>query len=162
MTEDTDSTFICPCLSGKQYANCCQPLHRYSQTAASAEQLMRSRYSAFYLAKLRYLIDTLHADKRRADDPIVLQKTIDETQWLGLKILKHRSQPDSATVEFIAFYFADESIGQLHEKSNFIRQDKRWFYIDGDILAPVKLSRNDPCPCGSGKKLKKCHSQLSN
>lgn len=156
----SDNNKLCPCLSNKPYQACCQPLHDGVIFANSAEQLMCSRYSAFYLGKINYLIDTLHPDKRQADDEEVLKKTIEETHWLGLRIIKHRQKKHSATVEFIAFY-QTKSVGQLHERSNFIKQANRWFYIDGEILEPIKLSRNEPCFCGSGKKFKKCHGETN-
>lgn len=147
----------CPCCSNQSYQACCQKLHNGDLTASSAEQLMRSRYSAFVIRDISYLLKSLHPDKRQVDDKAVLRQTIEQTQWLGLKIIHHKSAEDNATVEFIAFYL-DEPIGQLHERSHFIKQNGQWFYVDGEILPAVKLSRNDLCFCGSGKKIKKCHS----
>jgi SEC-C motif-containing protein len=147
----------CSCQSGTPYTQCCQPLHTGQVKALKAEQLMRSRYSAFVLGKIEYLIATLHPDKRQTDDHQTLKKTIEQTSWLGLRIIKHHPQADLSQVEFVAFY-QEESIHQLHERSNFIKQDNQWFYVDGEFLPPVKLSRNDPCFCGSGKKFKRCHA----
>jgi len=106
-----------------------------------------------------YLINTLQPQQRQADDEVTLSQTIKETDWLGLRLIKHRSKEHSATVEFIAFYQHGSDIGQLHERSNFIKQDDHWFYVDGDILEPVKLARNEMCFCGSGDKFKKCHGR---
>ena len=154
----THQQLYCPCGSNTAYKNCCQPLHNRMLTACSAEQLMRSRYSAFCKGNIAYLIATQHSDTRQADDDITLRQTIKQTQWLGLKIIAHKSKSNTAaTVEFIAFYQADP-IGQLHERSDFIKEHNQWFYVDGEILAPAKLSRNEACFCGSGKKLKKCHN----
>lgn len=151
------SSLACLCNSNKSYQACCKALHNGDLTASSAEQLMRSRYSAFVISDIAYLIATLHPDKRQVDDEAILGQTCQQTQWLGLKIISHQATGNNAIVEFIAFY-QDEPIGQLRERSNFIKQNKQWFYVDGEILAPVKLSRNEPCFCGSGKKIKKCHS----
>jgi len=118
---------------------------------------MRSRYSAFVIGNIAYLIATLHPDKRQVDDETVLRQTAEQTQWLGLKIISHQSTGNNSTVEFVAFY-QDEPIGQLHERSHFIKENKQWFYINGEMLSPVKLNRNDRCFCGSDKKTKKCHS----
>jgi len=118
---------------------------------------MRSRYSAFVMGDIAYLIATLHPDKRQSDDKTELRQITEQTQWLGLKIVSHKSTGNNATVEFVAFY-QDGSTGQLHERSHFIKENMQWFYVDGQILSPIKLSRNDPCFCGSGKKIKKCHS----
>ena len=147
----------CPCLSGQDYRKCCAPLHE-GHIASNAEQLMRSRYSAFYMGKVDYLIATLHPNSRQADDEQTLKQTIRNTQWLGLRIVKHRKiSSDQAQVEFIAFYQNTDNIGQLHERSHFSQLDGHWYYVDGDFLAPVKLGRNEPCLCGSGKKMKHCH-----
>ncbi len=146
----------CPCTSNRSYKSCCQPLHDGDLQASSAEQLMCSRYSAFCLGNINYLIATLHPDKRKVDDEQALDKTIKQTKWLGLRVIKHKQSGQTATVEFVAF-FKNEPIGQLHERSNFIKEGARWFYVDGEFLAPIKLARNELCFCGSGKKFKKCH-----
>jgi len=152
-----NTSSACPCCSTHSYQACCEVLHKGDLTANNAEQLMRSRYSAFVAGDIAYLIKTLHPDKQQADDEAVLRQTIEQTQWLGLKIIDHKSAENNATVEFIAFY-QDEVVGQLHERSQFIKQNGQWFYVDGEMLPAVKLSRNDLCFCGSGKKIKKCHS----
>jgi len=146
----------CPCLSNRSYKSCCQPLHHDDLQACSAEQLMCSRYSAFCLGNINYLIATLHPDKRKDNDKKALAQTIKQTKWLGLRVIKHKQTGLFATVEFVAFFEADP-IDQLHEKSNFIKEDGRWFYVDGEFLPPIKLARNELCFCGSGKKFKKCH-----
>lgn len=147
----------CPCLSGQDYQHCCAPLHQGS-SANNAEQLMRARYSAFYLGKVAYLIATLHPDSKQADDEQVLTQTINNTQWLGLRIVEYKKlSKDEAKVEFIAFYHDAEDIAQLHERSHFLCVDGQWLYVDGAFLPPVKLGRNEPCLCGSGKKMKHCH-----
>lgn len=117
---------------------------------------MRSRYSAFCLGLVDYLIETTHPSKRQPDEREALNRTIAETQWLGLKILAHKQTKDLAEVEFVAFY-QDDKIGQLHERSRFSREAGRWYYHDGLFLPPIKLGRNDTCFCGSGKKIKHCH-----
>ncbi len=145
---------ICPCGSGNRYAECCAPLHRGERTAAKAEALMRSRYSAFVLKNDDYLLATWHPSSRPHD----LDLSRDVTRWQRLQIIAcdQGLEGDSVGyVEFAAFYDG----GQLHERSRFLREEGRWFYVDGDILPsvePVKVGRNDPCPCGSGKKFKKC------
>lgn len=147
---------LCPCLSQLSYSECCEPLHKKQQGAETAEQLMRSRYSAFYLAEVDYLIATLHPSKRRLDERELLQSTINNTQWLGLNVLDHQQKNELAEVEFVAFY-QDNPVGQLHERSRFTCESGEWFYHDGILLPAIKLGRNDPCFCGSGKKLKRCH-----
>ena len=155
MTSNTD---LCPCCSGRSYQGCCQPLHSGALTASSAEQLMRSRYSAFCIGDIQYLISTLHADYRADSDEAALRQAIQQTQWQGLKIIRHRPGFETATVEFIAFH-GEPPYEQLHELSRFVREEGEWFYTDGDYLAPVKLTRNEVCFCGSAKKYKKCHGE---
>lgn len=154
----TPNSGLCPCCSGKSYKGCCQPLHNGDLTASSAEQLVRSRYSAFCMGDSDYLISTLHVDFRLSKDEVVLRRTIEETQWQGLKIIQHAPGIDTATVEFIAFY-GDHPVEQLHELSRFVKQKEQWLYTDGDYLAPVKLNRNEICFCGSARKYKKCHGK---
>lgn len=146
----------CPCLSGKLYQNCCEPLHKAEYSAERADQLMRSRYSAFCLGLTGYLVETLHPSKRRPDEINLLRETISQTTWLGLIILDHKQANDLAEVEFVAFY-EDQPFSQLHERSRFTREAGRWFYHDGVFMPDIKLGRNDPCFCGSGEKLKRCH-----
>jgi|SRR5690554_1731600 len=152
------NTSHCPCQSGQNYVACCEPLHQNKQVAKTAEQLMRSRYSAFVMHQIGYLQATLHPSQHREDDAATLRQTMDSTQWLGLRIVTSAETDDKAEVEFIAFYL-DRPIGQLHERSHFSRQHNQWLYVDGMFLPPVKLARNDPCICGSGKKLKHCHGK---
>lgn len=147
---------LCPCHSQSIYDECCGLLHQGKQVAINAEQLMRSRYSAFVLHNSSYLQATLHPSQRQPDDLLNLQQTMQTTQWLGLTILDHTETGDQAEVDFIAFY-VDKPIGQLHERSRFTRQQGQWFYLDGEFLSPIKLGRNENCVCGSGKKLKRCH-----
>jgi len=114
---------------------------------------MRSRYSAFCTGNVNYLIATRHSSQRAAADRQTLAQTIAETKWLSLRVL-HASE---SQVEFVAFYQSQGQLSQLHERSNFVSESGRWFYVDGVHLPPIKLERNDPCWCGSGKKLKQCH-----
>lgn len=150
---------LCPCLSQKEYRSCCEPFHKNTSKPQSPEELMRSRYSAFVLNNAEYLVETLHPSKRALNDKIQIQKSIDTTQWLGLKVISATSNKiESGEVEFVAF-FEDHGVQQLRERSRFIKDGERWFYLDGDHLPPIKVGRNDPCFCGSGKKYKKCHGK---
>ena len=149
---------LCPCKSGEAYADCCEPRHLGSQPADNAEQLMRSRYSAFALGLVNYLIMTLHPSKRQPGEAQSLRQTIENTHWLGLTIIDCKHSQSQSEVEFIAFY-QDDPIGQLHERSRFTCEAGRWFYHDGLFLPPQKIAANSLCFCGSGKKFKRCHGQ---
>ena len=128
MASSEPSGTACPCGSGKDYAQCCGPFHN-GQGAPTAESLMRSRYSAYVLQLEAYLMDTWHAGTR----PPSLELDQDSmTRWLGLEIRRHeRSGPESATVEFVARYKIAGRAFRLHETSHFIREDGRWYYVDG-------------------------------
>lgn len=104
---------------------------------------------------------TAHPSTRRPDDCITLERTCQTTQWLGLKIIKSaidRTDSFVGFVEFAAFYRAGDA-GQLHEQSRFVRENGRWYYMDGRILPPLEFKRSQPCWCGSGKKYKRCHGK---
>ncbi|SER27387.1 YchJ family protein [Arthrobacter sp. OV608] len=121
------------CLSGEQYGMCCGRFHSRKAEAATAEQLMRSRYSAFVLLDERYLLHTWHpaeAPKQLDLDPGM--------QWRRLDIVAtDRGGPldVEGTVEFKAYFRAGSDRGVLHEVSRFVRENGRWFYLDGTILA---------------------------
>jgi SEC-C motif-containing protein len=120
----------CPCGSARPYAQCCGVLHQ-GGIAATAEALMRSRYSAYVRRLTPYLLATWHPSTR----PAALDLAADQTTWLGLKVKRHDiGDADHATVEFIARYrIGGGSAVRLHETSRFVREDGRWFYLDGDF-----------------------------
>ncbi len=117
----------CYCGSGKAYAACCGRLHPGDEIAATAEVLMRSRYSAYVLGLEPYLLATWHATTR----PESLELAGDtSTRWLGLEIRRHQQADDShATVEFVARYRIGGRGHRLHEVSQFVREDGRWYYV---------------------------------
>jgi len=121
----------CPCTPSASYAKCCQPLHE-GTPAATAEALMRSRYSAYVLGLHEYLLATWHPDTRPATlDP-------DDTpglRWLGLDVKRHADADDgTAVVEFVARYKVGGAPAvRMHEVSRFVREDGRWLYVDGEF-----------------------------
>lgn len=126
----------CPCgrLSPQRQplalADCCGRYLDHFDTAAApdAEHLMRSRYSAFVLQRRDYLLATWHASQRPSSldfEP--------GAQWLGLEVRRHRTLDAAhAEVEFVARYRVAGRAVRLHEKSRFVREDSRWYYVDGD------------------------------
>jgi len=141
---------ICPCGSGKLLANCCQPIIT-NDNANTAEQLMRSRYTAFVLGDTAYLLKTWHPDTCPNDFGL------GKSRWLGLTI--HHA--DNNTVHFSAAFHSGSKGMILEETSRFICIDHHWRYIDGDCtVTPIK--RNDACFCGSKKKFKNCCGKASN
>jgi SEC-C motif domain protein len=120
---------------------------------------MRSRYTAYVRGEIDYLVETHDAKVDRAG----IERWSRESRWLGLEIVsveRGGEADDEGVVEFIA---RGESAGKPfshHERSRFRRVDGRWKYLDGGqppARRAVTPGRNDPCPCGSGKKFKKCH-----
>ncbi len=118
----------CPCGRAEGYAQCCGAFHA-GAGAANAEALMRSRYSAYVLRLEAYLLATWHPDTR----PARLEFE-DGLRWLGLDVRRHEAvDATHARVEFVARYKIGGRAGRLHETSHFIREDGRWYYLDGDI-----------------------------
>ena len=154
----------CYCGNSLAFANCCALILSGQQQAQTAEQLMRSRYSAFCEQNIDYLIASHHPNKRQADDREQLTRSMQNCQWLSLQIIDTEnggSSDHSGEVEFIAHCSQQQKYSQLHERSHFVKEQGQWFYVDGDLFTPPhpanKLGRNDPCWCNSGKKFKKCH-----
>ncbi|BDY05322.1 hypothetical protein F0521_23630 [Ferrimonas sp. YFM] len=118
---------------------------------------MRSRYTAFATAQAGYLLATHDPDTRQGLTEQALKQSCEKSDFVGLQIMDAPPyQQDKGEVEFRAWYRQGNEILALWERSQFRRQDSRWYYCRGDIRPSIKLGRNDPCPCGSDKKAKKC------
>lgn len=157
---------LCPCGSQLTYQECCQPLISGEKTAQTAEALMRSRYTAHVQAEVDYIINTTHPDKRDTIDRKQVLSWSKKSEWLELKIISTEEggpEDDKGVVEFSARYREKARTIVHHEIAEFVRQDGNWYFVDGQppklvqsIRQGPKIGRNDPCPCGSGKKYKKC------
>jgi SEC-C motif-containing protein len=129
-----DENFTCPCRAARDalpYAACCGRYHAgpLQGLAPTAEDLMRSRYSAFVLDRLDYLLQTWHPSTR----PTSLEPNPAGMKWLGLEVKRHVTQGvDRASVEFIARNKLGGRAQRLHETSRFVRDEGRWFYVDGE------------------------------
>ena len=155
------SNELCPCNSGSPHSSCCEPLISGKRTAITAEALMRSRYTAYVVKNVGYLLKTWHPSTKPAN---ISPGTIPE--WYGLHVVSTEAGGASdvaGTVEFKATSLSQGKILQLHEKSRFVKEHDQWLYVDGDIkdditpnAKPRRVGRNEPCPCGSSKKFKKC------
>ena len=159
----------CPCGSGKTLDECCG---QYFETLAAptALVLMRSRYTAHVLGKAQYLHDTLSTKQRVGFDVAEYEAHHGEITWTGLEIRGTSGggeEDEAGTVEFIARCKDKDGPGMQHELSSFIREEGRWVYEDAvPTPKPVartvqKVGRNEPCPCGSRKKYKKCCSRAA-
>jgi SEC-C motif domain protein len=120
------SSVICPC-GGAVYEQCCGRFHQ-GALPESAEQLMRSRYSAYVLGLTEYVHWTWHASTR----PSLYELQHDPaTKWLGLEVKRHQANGDEAIVEFVARCKVGGRAQRLQETSRFVREDGRWLYVDG-------------------------------
>ena len=148
----------CPCGSGRAYDDCCGPLIA-GAPAPTPEALMRSRYTAYVRREFDHIERTqVPGDFDRAE----AEKAADAVEWLGLDVRKTVIDGDTGTVEFAARFRHTGREALHHELSRFRLEDGGWLYVDGDLNPKQpprrveKIGRNDPCPCGSGKKHKKC------
>ena len=157
----TDHLETCLCGSGLDYADCCGRYHGGKYYPSTAEALMRSRFSAYARRNVDYLLDTWDTGKRPAD----IDFSKETAQWQKLTIVSTKKgtvQDNKGIVEFKAFYRQDGEDYFMHEISRFVKSDSRWRYLDGVIKAAGKVAvstdtgKNAPCPCGSGKKFKRC------
>jgi SEC-C motif-containing protein len=168
----------CPCGSNNTYSNCCEPIITGKALADSAEKLMRARYTAFAKSEINFLKDTLAPESRSDFDIMATKKWAKDSEWLGLKIIKTEkgtAKDSKGMVEFIATYKQKGKAFDHHEVSQFRKDEQgHWLFIEGDghthnagedphkpkpqtvVRENPKVGRNDPCPCGSGKKYKKC------
>ena len=122
---------LCPCQSGLDYSRCCGPFHA-GTPAPDAQSLMRSRYCAYVRGDEAYLLATWHPDTRPASLDLREDTT---TRWLGLDVKRHiADDADHARVEFVARYRSGGAPAvRLHELSRFVREDGRWYYVDGEF-----------------------------
>lgn len=157
---------LCPCGSELEYDKCCEPFHSGDAKPETAAKLMRARYSAFVKNKVQFIADTHVPDTEDFDLEEAKQWATSST-WKGLQIVATKQggvNDATGVVEFKALYADDKDKDYLHhEISTFKKIDGVWFYEDGQLVgtgplrreAP-KVGRNEPCPCGSGIKFKKC------
>ncbi len=155
----------CPCDSGSAYGDCCAPVLA-SGSAATAEAMMRSRYTAYVVGAIDHLLVSASRRQRRHQDAEGAAEWSASAEWLGLEV-EDREAGDfddtTGTVEFRARYRVGKQDAELHEVAQFCREQGEWRYDGGRVLsAPqttrrgAKIGRNEPCPCGSGRKYKKC------
>lgn len=156
---------LCPCGSNQAYAECCRPLIKGEQTATTAEQLMRSRYSAFVKKEIEHLLASLHPDYRSDYDEQSTRAWAEGAEWQGIRIVNTTAggpEDSEGQVEFVAAFVEKGNKQEHHELSTFKKKNGNWYFTSGKTMpkpvvrAAPKTGRNDPCPCGSGRKFKKC------
>ncbi|MDF7680782.1 YchJ family protein [Enterobacteriaceae bacterium ESL0689] len=151
-------SLLCPCGSALEYNACCQQYLSGRLLAPDPAKLMRSRYSAFVMKNADYLISTWHPSCQAQQFHADLEKGFTTTHWQGLTVfaIEKGRTPDEGFVSFIARFIDDKHPGVIIERSRFLKENGQWYYIAG---SRPSLCRNAPCPCGSGKKFKKCCDQ---
>lgn len=153
----------CPCGSGRSFESCCGPFLA-GAPAPTADALMRSRYTAYARGDADYLQRTSAGEALIGFDRADIENSFRSTEWLGLEV--HKVEAGQAAnaighVTFTARFRRDGRVHALSERSEFRRIDGAWRYFNGEAVrsrqtpAP-QVGRNDPCPCGSGRKYKKC------
>jgi SEC-C motif-containing protein len=125
---------LCPCGSSLSYTACCEPIISGRKDAVTAQELMRSRYSAFTQANVDYLMRSHSAKTRPIKERTSIEKWAKSVVWMGLTIIN--TQAGEATdeigyVEFKALYLENGTPEQIHEKSLFQRENGKWVYVSG-------------------------------
>ncbi len=156
----------CPCNSGKAYGECCGPILDGGAKAETAEALMRARYTAYVTEHIPFLKDSAVKAVQDEFDEEESTAWSRAARWHGLEIIRTeggQKGDKTGVVEFRATYTANGEFCNHHEVSTFVKEKDGWKFEDGEIVKeePIrreepKVGRNDPCPCGSGKKYKKC------
>ncbi len=155
----------CPCGSKLKFEKCCKPFIDGAEFADTPEKLMRSRYSAYTKANVDYLGKTVHGSAKKSFDAEAALEWAKQAKWNGLEVKESHVEANGhqGIVEFIASFTIDGKPQAIHERAEFNKVGDKWYYTDGKIYSQnksvkndPKVSRNDPCPCGSGLKYKKC------
>ncbi|MCK5808166.1 YchJ family protein [bacterium] len=157
---------LCYCGSSKEFSQCCQPLLNGEKKAETAEELMRARYSAFVTVDVPFIIKTVSPTQSDKMSEEAVKRWAESSDWKELQIVttsEGGKNDEKGIVEFIAKYMNGDTMQSHHERASFSKSDGDWFFEDGVSVLPTmekretpKVGRNDPCPCGSGKKYKKC------
>jgi len=126
---------FCPCGSSKSYNECCGLIISGKKEATTCVELMRSRYAAFTVANIDYLMQSYHSSTRPLKQHKSIQKWTESVHWMGLVILSAiagESNDDIGFVEFRALYVEAGKMQQIHEKSLFKRENQKWVYVSGE------------------------------
>ncbi|MDL2266831.1 YchJ family protein [Desulfovibrio sp. OttesenSCG-928-G15] len=171
MTQETQETTEkttpaeCYCGSGKAFDACCEPILKGKEKARTPEELMRARFSAHCLRDYPFLVESTHPDHREGVSEEEISRWATHINWTELEV--HSSTPgmteNEGNVSFSAHFTIKDTEQVLREDAFFNKVDGTWLYVDGHVYGEEpyrrespKVGRNEPCPCGSGKKYKKC------
>ncbi|MDC1106183.1 YchJ family metal-binding protein [Prolixibacteraceae bacterium] len=156
---------MCVCGKVEDYNSCCGRFISRKEKATTPEELMRSRFTAFSLGEVEYIIDTERLAKPNTSAG--LKSWCDTVTYTKLDVLSSKELRDKGEVHFKAYYKEGFEQTILEERSQFIKENDKWVYVSGNaktqtvdamntISSDRKMGRNEPCWCGSGKKFKKC------
>ncbi|PKQ61592.1 hypothetical protein BZG02_15510 [Labilibaculum filiforme] len=155
----------CFCGNTIAYKECCGAIHSGERKAIKAEDLMRSRYTAFVLADVDYILATYSSETCPSDQKKEILEWTKSVEWIGLEVInveKGSGEDAIGWVEFKASFIEKGQKQMIHEKSFFRKENDSWVYVSGEYIKPANNkkenlpNRNDSCYCGSGKKFKKC------
>lgn len=156
---------LCTCGSGRDFEECCQPIIKGKRKARTAVELMKARYVAYTSGDIDFIISSHDPETRENVSREATEEWSHSAQWLGIEIRNTTAGgPDDTEgmVEFVAHFKLKGSLINHHEKSYFKKINDTWYFVDGQVVPETyvrsapKVGRNDPCPCGSGKKYKFC------
>jgi SEC-C motif-containing protein len=150
---------LCPCGSNRDFVECCGPIIA-GTPAPTAEALVRSRYTAFVYRTLDH-VERTHAPEVRDDfNRAEAERLAEECEWLGLEIRSATETSDTAEVDFVIRVRCDNQDLANETLSRFRRDNGQWLFVSSKPVKRqrrvIKIGPNDPCPCKSGKKAKKC------
>ncbi len=154
----------CYCGNNESFEKCCGKYISGKATPKTAELLMRSRYSAYLVKDIDYLMNTTTPMENMDGARKATEEWANAATFSGLEIIaceNGQEKDDEGVVEFKAFYTDKASTFTHHERGYFVKVKGKWLYdkelpVDRTIKHEAKVGRNDPCSCGSGKKYKKC------
>lgn len=160
----TDIAKPCPCGAGAGFADCCEPIINGEREGQTAEELMRARYSAFATGAIDFIVSSNHSRTRSEIDIQYIREWSQTSNWRGLQIFDTKLIDDNkAYVSFEALFTQSGKDLSHKEKAEFERENGKWRFVTGEELKNPTVryetprpGRNEPCPCGSGKKYKKC------
>lgn len=159
-------TNFCPCGSSINISECCLPIIQNKRNASTAEELLRARYTAFTQGEIEFILKTHHSRTRKDISREEISDWAKNSEWVGLQILQTEAgklEDQQGTIVFCARYKAEGKLQEHWEKSFFEKEEGLWYFVDAQKVnfgpyrrEEAKIGRNAPCPCGSGKKYKKC------
>ncbi len=154
----------CPCDSQTDYLCCCEPYIMGKKIPETPEALMRSRYTAYTMAHIDYIKQTMRGKASIGFQEIDAARWAKSVRWIKLTVVSSVIEnPCVGYVTFEALFVDGSRLKSMHEKSEFICEGGRWYYVDGTHFPSSQtekmVSRSTTCPCGSLRKFKHCHGR---